>query len=128
VSSLRLWILVACAAFFAAGLGTGLVLSVQVVESDERGHLTDYERLFLSHFELSEPRREVFTKLLRAYDRDTAEIRSRHERTVHDSMEGELEQLARDYEELVRDHVLVGEDRERFDRLALGQPYSLTSN
>lgn len=128
MSSLRLWILVACGAFFAAGVGTGFVLSVRIQAPEERARLSDYERLFLSHFELTGARRETFSKILRAYDRDTAEIKSRHERTVHESMEGELERLARDYEQLVRDHVLTGEDRVRFDRLALGQPYTPTTN
>ena len=128
MSSLRLWVLASCAAFFAAGIGTGLLLSTRLQKPEERGRMADYERLFLSHFDLSGQRREAFTKILQAYERDTTEIRNRHERSVHDSMEGELEKLARDYEDLVRNHVLVGDDRERFDRLALGQPYSLTTN
>jgi len=127
--TLRIWVLVLASAFFAAGLGAGLLLALRLRPDPVPGRaFGDYERLFLERFELDAERRGVFRELLRTYERDLEDVRRKHLAAYRSSMEADLIKLSRDYGELVRDYVLVDGERAEFDLLAGGGAFPASTS
>ena len=118
---LRLWIALLALTAFGAGTGAGLLWAQRLQPEDPRP-FSDYEKLFLEQFDLGPSRVEVFRELLAAYANDLDLVERKHLASYRSSMEPDLTRLARDYSDLLRNHVLRGDDRLRFDALAQGQP------
>lgn len=124
MKSVRIWILILAATSFLTGTAAGLLLAPGTRGEADRGHpFADYEQMFLDAFELDPVRRQALRQILVAYADELEDVRQRHLSAYMSSMEEELEALGRRCEGTIRDHLLVGSARDRFEECALGRPY-----
>jgi len=123
VNSTRLWIVLLALVSFGAGAAAGIwATAARLHPAPQVGPFEGYRHMLLETFPMSPERAQHLETVLAAYARDIDGIQSRR---VADTMRlygPELEERGRYYRSLIRDRVLPEDQRERFERLALGLP------
>ena len=117
MSDLRLWVTLLAAVSALAGLAGGMLLAEGGKPAAHSGPFADYERLFLSEFQLDAERAELLHQVLRNYHREIENAKQRHIDAYISAMEPELRRCALRYRDLVRNHVLPADQRARYDEL-----------
>lgn len=123
--SLRAWIgaLTLTAALAGGVAGVLLERHRQGAAGPPEGPFEAYERHFLASFELSPERAQLFSQILRHYQRDLDGIRQGALEDSMGTLDPELVRLGLRYRDLIRNHVLPEADRGEFDRLAQAAPW-----
>ena len=105
MSDLRLWVTLLAAVSALAGLAGGMLLAEGGKPAAHSGPFADYERLFLSEFQLDAERAELLHQVLRNYHREIENAKQRHIDAYISAMEPELRRCALRYRDLVRGHL-----------------------
>jgi hypothetical protein len=121
LNDLRLWVVLLAAVSALAGLAGGMLLAGGKPPPPS-GPFADYERLFASEFQLDPERAELLHQVLRNYHREIENAKQRHIDAYISAMEPELRRCALRYRDLVRNHVLPSDQRERYDQLVGNYP------
>ena len=120
MNDLRAWAGVLMVVVFLVGAAAGVLWQRSQELRPEGGPHEDYARLIEREFGLAPERMGYLRVLLREYDQDVQRVRLEHEEAFHAALEPDLRPLSEEYNRLVRDMVLPGHQRARFDELAAG--------
>jgi hypothetical protein len=119
VNGLRAWIVLLALTAFGAGTGAGVLLSMRLHPRPvDSGPFEDYQRRFAAEFGLSAERTRLLGELLATYSAAIEALEQRQLARGMSELEDELEELGREYHVLIRDHVLLPDQRPEFDRRA----------
>jgi hypothetical protein len=83
----------------------------------------DYQRMFLSEFDVSPERAWLFSQLMRNYDDEIEDLRQTALENSMAELGPELNRLGLRYRDQIRNHVLPEDQRGDFDRLALASAW-----
>ena len=123
MNNLRFWVVLLALVSFGAGAAAGVwATAARLHPAAKVGPFEDYRRMLLETFPMSAERAQHLETVLAAYAREIDGIQAR---PVADTMTlygPELEERGRYYRSLIKDRVLPKDQRERFERLALGLP------
>lgn len=124
MTNLRLWIfLLACSAF-GAGLGVGWYTSNRVQARLEQnrnaGPFEGFQREFVRTFKVSVERERLLGELLANYQCEIDGLEQAQLERGRADLEKNLEGLALNYRERIRNSVLPPDQRPEYDRLAAG--------
>jgi len=123
VNNTRLWIVLLALVSFGAGAAAGIwATAARLHPAPKVGPFEDYRHMLLEAFPMSPERAQHLETVLAAYAREIDGIQARRVADTMSLYGPELEERGRYYRSLIRDRVLPEDQRERFERLALGLP------
>jgi hypothetical protein len=108
----------ALTSFLAGGAGGLLIAEQTRPDYTAEGRFEDYERMFVAQFELRPERAWLLGELMRNYDQELEDLRQQAFETSMSEMEPRLNRLGLRYRDMIRNHVLQGDQRAEYDRLA----------
>ncbi len=118
MNSIRLWIVLLSLVTFLCGLGTGLFVAEREARAASlKKDYGEFERSFVTVFELDTERQQVLAGLLELYNRDTQTIKDQYAAQNRHEMEPQLRRLGLEYRSVLRNRLLPASQRPKFDRL-----------
>lgn len=126
MNSPRPWIVLLALVAFLCGLGSGLLVAERDARAESlQSAFGDFERSFVSEFELDPERQRLLAGLLDHYNRETQQIKDRYAALNQKEMEPDLRRLGLEFRSHLRDTLLPASQRPKFDRLMASQDENL---